>query len=112
MTTHKLTAPNDATCVIGPRHTSTPLWMILGVAYTDNDTLAAHLENRGYRREEVAEIPAEHLQQVDRLNAYPVKPPANGLNDGANPDQKYMFTGADGHTPVDVRDIITGRVTA
>lgn len=111
MTTYKLTAPNDVTCVIGNRHTPAPLWMILGRAYTDSEAVLAFAERQDYAVEEVPEVPGVYLEQAARLNAYPGKP-QNLAQDGANPDQKYLFTGPDGHTQVDIRDIIHGRVTA
>lgn len=109
--TYKLTAPNDVTTIIGDRHTADPLWMILGVAYTDKTEVAEHLERRGYSLSRVEQTPADYLERATRLNAYPVKP-NNVIADGAHPDAKYKITGPDGQTQVDIRDIIAGRVTA
>lgn len=112
MTGYRLTAPNDVTCVIGNRHTSTPLWMILGRAYTDSEAVLAFAERQGYDVSEVPEIPSFYLEQAARLNAYPGITVNAGGADGADADAKYMITGPDGHTQVDIRDIISGRVTA
>lgn len=111
MTIHKLTAPNDTTKIIGDYTVRSPLWLVLGVAYTDSDPVANWARRKGYAVNEVDEIPAEHLEQCARLNAYPVKP-LGFTGDGANPEQKYMFNAADGHTAVDIRDVINGTITA
>ncbi|WP_404475134.1 hypothetical protein [Microbacterium aerolatum] len=112
MTIYKLTVPNDVTCVIGDRHSPTPLWMISGRAYTNSEAVVAFADRQGYDVAEVPAIPAVYLEQAARLNAYPGVPMNAGAGDGANPEQKYLFTGPDGQTQVDIRDVIAGRVTA
>ena len=108
---YKLTAQNDVTCVIGDRHSSDPLWMILGRAYTTSEAVVAFAERQGYAVKEVPSIPAVYLEQAARLTAFGVRVNA-GAADGADPEQKYRVTGPDGHTQVGIRDIISGRVTA
>ena len=108
---YKLTAPNDVTCVIGDRHSSDPLWMILGRAYTASDAVVAFAERQGYAVEEVPSIPGVYVEQSARLTAFGVRI-NTGAADGADPEQKYRVTGADGQMQVDLRDIINGRVTA
>lgn len=108
---YKITAPNDTTSVIGNRHSSNPLWLILGIAYTDSEAVVAYAERRGLTVETVDEIPIAYLEQSARLTAFGIRV-NTGAADGADPGQKYRVTGPDGQTQVDIRDVINGRITA
>ena len=108
---YKLEAPQDSTSIIGDQHNPGSVRIILGVGYTDRPTLAEWARDHGYTVTKVDETPAEHLQRLARLTAWP-SPIVTGRADGADPDQKYRFTGPDGHTQYDIRDVLSGAVTA
>lgn len=110
MTIYKLRAPNNSTSIIGDRHTRPALWLILGVAYTDSETVAQYASRNLYAVTEVDEIPNDYVEQSRRLDAFPGIP-VNALTDGADADQAFRFDGP-GHTQIDIRDVISGRVTA
>ena len=57
------------------------------------------------------EVPADYLEQVARLDAYPSELGSPTI-DAADPDSRYRVTSVDGHTSVDIRDIINGRTAA
>ncbi len=113
MPIHRIEAPTDATTLIGAgRHTDHPgTRVILGVGYTDSTAVASWAAEHGYTIEIVDEIPTEYIEQSARLDAYPVEL-GSPIIDGADPDSPYRVLSADGHTPIDIRDIITGRIAA
>ncbi|WP_448808351.1 hypothetical protein [Agromyces bauzanensis] len=109
---HKLTAPDSgAITTIG---STGPLdhgvRIILGVGYADSDAIAEWAGRKGYGVETVDEIPQAHLDAIERLDAYPVQW-SNSLGDAEDPDQRFKVNAPDGHTAVDLRDIINGTVT-
>jgi hypothetical protein len=79
--------------------------------YTDSQTAADWAAARGYTVTEVEEIPDSPLQQSARLDAWPAVVIRTSAADGADPDQKYRFTGPDGHTQYDIRDVLAGDLT-
>jgi|ABEF01.1.fsa_nt_gi hypothetical protein len=109
---YKLTAPHDTTSVIGTPHDPEHHFrVILGVGYTDRQHVADWADAHGYTVEEVDEVPAEHLARVARLDAWPQTMIRLSTADGADPDQQYRFTGPDGHTQYDIRDVVNGVTT-
>lgn len=112
MTTYRLTAPDpDAIATIGnTTDHNRSVRIVLGVGYTTNDSIAEWASRRGYGVETVDEIPQDHLDRVARLDAFPVQF-LGSLGDGEDPDQRFKVTAGDGHTVVDLRDIINGTVT-
>jgi hypothetical protein len=109
--THKLIALNaHHVGIIGSESdASRRTWLVLGVGYTENDEIAYWADNRGYQVEQVDEIPESHRKAVANLEAYSFNQKNMGAADGADPEAIYHFTGNDGHTRVDVRDVIAGR---
>lgn len=103
---YELTAPIDSTirsdAYLGG-------WMILGVAYTDNENYAQRLAANGFGIEEVHEVPAAHAAKAARLTAWPY-PITVGQTDGADPDQRYRFQDHHGDWR-DIRDLISGALT-
>lgn len=113
MPIHRIEAPTDATTLIGAgRHTDHPgTRIILGIGYTDSTAVASWAAEHGYAVDVVDEIPADYLEQVARLDAYPSEL-GSPIIDAADPDSRYRVTSVDGHTSVDIRDIINGRTAA
>ena len=112
MTIHRLTAPSDTTSVIGTPHDSEHhVRLVLGVGFTDDQHVADWAAARGYTVEEVEEVPAAPLERVARLDAWPQTMIRLSVADGADPDQQYRFTGPDGHTQYDIRDVVAGVTT-
>ncbi len=108
MTTFRLTAPTDSTSVIGDRHNrGNRTRIILGRGYTANESTAEYATRAGYSVTEVPEIPPTYLDQVARIDALGFEPSFS--QDGADPDAKYLFTGPDGHTQIDIRHVISGQ---
>lgn len=109
---YKLTAPNDITGFVGGHlEHDRRVRIILGVAYTGDQELARWAEARGYTTEIVDRVPDDYLDARARLEAWPTE--ISGFAaDGADPDAKYRFTGPDGQTQIDIRDVINGVVTA
>lgn len=113
MTIYMLQASTDSTSLIGPRHDpEAGCRIILGRGYTESDAIADYAARAGYEVSEVPEIPHAYLEQKARLDAWPAEYINSGHTDGADPEWKYFVTGLDGHTPVDIRDIISGAVSA
>ena len=113
MPIHRIEAPSDATTVIGAgRHTDQPgTRIVLGVGYTESPAVASWAAEHGYTVDVVDEIPAEYLEQVARLDAYPSEL-GSPIIDAADPESRYRLTSVDGHSTVDIRDIINGRTAA
>ncbi|GAA1768395.1 hypothetical protein [Agromyces humatus] len=113
MTINKITAPDpEAIATIGDtNHHDRGVRIVLGVGYTTNDSIAEWASRRGYSVEVVDEIPQDHLDKVARLDAYSVQF-LGSLTDATDPDQRFKVTAADGHTVVDLRDVINGTTTA
>lgn len=113
MPIHRIEAPTDATTLIGDgRHTDQPgTRIVLGVGYTESPAVASWAAEHGYTVDVVDEIPAEYLEQVARLDAYPSEL-GSPIIDAADPDSRYRVTSVDGHSSVDIRDIINGRTAA
>lgn len=113
MPIHRIEAPTDATTLIGAgRHTDQPgTRIILGIGYTDSPAVASWAAEHGYTIDIVDEIPGEYLEQVARLDAYPSEL-GSPIIDAADPESRYRLTSTDGHTTVDIRDIISGRTAA
>ncbi|MDQ0576461.1 hypothetical protein [Agromyces albus] len=112
MTTYRLAAPDpEAIATIGDMNDhSRGVRIVLGVGYTTSDHIAEWVGRKGYSVETVDEIPQDHLDKVARLDAFPVQF-LGSLGDGEDPEQRFMVTAADGHTAVDLRDIINGTAT-
>lgn len=112
MTTYKLASPDpDAIATIGdPTDHSRGVRIVLGVGYTTSDGIAEWAGRKGYGVEPVEEIPQEHVDRVARLDAFPVQF-LGSLTDGDDPEQRFKVTAGDGHTAVDLRDIINGTMT-
>ena len=113
MPIHRIEAPTDATTLIGAgRHTEQPgTRIILGIGYTNSPAVASWAAEHGYTVDVVDELPAEYLEQVARLDAYPSEL-GSPIIDAADPESRYRLTSTDGHTTVDIRDIISGRIAA
>lgn len=113
MPIHRIQAPTDATTLIGAvRDADQPgTRIILGIGYTDSPAVASWAAEHGYTVDIVDEIPTEYLEQVARLDAYPSELGSPTI-DAADPDSRYRVTSVDGHTSVDIRDIINGRTAA
>jgi hypothetical protein len=108
---YMLTAQNDSTSVIGDRHDPlSRIRIILGRGYTNSEAAVSFATRAGYDVTEVAQIPPAYLEQVARIDALQIEPSFS--QDGADPEAKYMFTGKDGHTHIDIRDVISGALTA
>lgn len=113
MTIYMLQAPTDSTSKIGSRHEhGEGCRVILGRGYTTSDAIADYATRAGYTVTEVPEIPPAYLEESARLDAWPKEYLNGGRSDGANPSSKYLVTGLDGQTSVDIRDIISGAVSA
>ncbi|WP_448002555.1 hypothetical protein [Agromyces bauzanensis] len=112
MTIHKITAPDpDAITTIGDTNDhSRGVRIVLGVGYTTSEQIVAYAARKGYGIETVDEVPQDHLDKVARLDAFPVQF-LGSLGDGEDPDQRFKMNAPDGHTAVDLRDIINGTVT-
>lgn len=113
MTTYMLQAPSDSTSKIGPRHEpGEGCRIILGRGYTTSEGIVDYATRVGYAVTEVPEIPPTYIEESARLDAWPKEYLNAGQSDGADPSYKYLVTGLDGQTPVDIRDIISGAVSA
>ncbi|WP_022891236.1 hypothetical protein [Agromyces subbeticus] len=109
MTAYKIASPDpQAISTIGDANDhDRSVRIVLGVGYTTNDVIAEWAGRHGYGVETVDEIPQDHLDKVARLDAFPVQF-LGSLSDGEDPEQRFMVTAGDGHTAIDLRDIING----
>lgn len=113
MSSYKLKAPNpDHVGFIGSE--SDPLrrtWIVFGVGYTDSPEVVEYARRIGYTVTGGPKPTDDYASAVANLEAFPKKMRRYGTPDGADPDSAFRFTGLDGHTLIDVRDIIAGRPT-
>jgi hypothetical protein len=108
--THKITGPVRLNTVLGhAQGLDARTRLIWGIGYTDDPATIDYCRNRGFQLDLVDEVPEAHRVMVEKLDELPQLVGTPTI-DAQDPDSEFRRTLADGHTTIDIRDIIgTGR---